>query len=65
MVSLEVVQLEELLDELLTVAKELARLSTNMQGNPIGSVGTQVEKLERLEMRSLSRRAAAERVRQA
>lgn len=65
MVSLEVVQLEELLDELLTVAKELARLSTNMQGNPPFSVGTQVDKLEKLEMRILMRRATAERVRQA
>lgn len=39
------------LDEALAIARELARLATNMGGNPIGSVGTQVAKLEALEER--------------
>ena len=39
------------LAEALAIARELARLATNMQGNPIGSVGTQVAMLEALEER--------------
>lgn len=65
MVSLEVAQLEDLLDELLAVAKELARLAT-APGNPAPfSIGTQTDKLDKLEMRILLRRATAERIRQA
>lgn len=44
------------LAEALAIARELARLATNMDGNPIGSVGTQVAKLAALEER-LARQA--------
>lgn len=37
--------------ESLAIARELARLAVNMNGNPIGSVGTQVAMLEALERR--------------
>ena len=39
------------LEEALAIARELARLATNMQGNPIGSIGTQIAMLEQLEER--------------
>lgn len=44
------------LAEALAIARELARLATNMDGNPIGSVGTQIYKLDQLEER-LARQA--------
>ncbi len=65
MVSLEVAQLEELLDELLVVSKELARL-LSAPGNPAQySFGDQIAKLDDLELKILVRRATAERIRQA
>lgn len=39
------------LAEALAIARELARLAVNMNGNPIGSVGTQVQRLQELEER--------------
>lgn len=39
------------LAEALAIARELARLAVNMNGNPIGSVGAQVARLQELEER--------------
>lgn len=56
-------QLEELLDELLSVSRELARLIA-APGNPAPfSFGNQIAKLDELETRILMRRATAERIR--
>ncbi len=48
------------LDEALAIARELARLAVNMNGNPIGSVGTQIARLEELEKRIEQDRRDAE-----
>lgn len=47
----EATKAADALDEALAIARELARLAVNMNGNPIGSVGTQVAMLEALERR--------------
>lgn len=45
----KVEELERNYIQAMNIAKELARLATNMNANPVGSVGTQVAALEKLE----------------